>query len=123
MGNNRSIEYRVLERDLTQNEARIWNSSMKRLDYLSSENFTIKGSFCKKEIICKNRILFYQIKQLTGIEPPCIEDFFCPPLYNQETSNVEEEKEKEEEIDDEIYMSYILSCVEYLNSFCSRIVD
>ena len=45
MGNARSSEYQVLERNLTQNEARIWNSSMKRLDYLSSENFTIRGSF------------------------------------------------------------------------------
>tara|TARA_B100001094_G_C17401361_1_gene425829 strand:+ start:74 stop:442 length:369 start_codon:yes stop_codon:yes gene_type:complete len=122
MGNNRSIEYRVFERDLTQNEARIWNSSMKRLDYLSSEKFTCIGSHIKKEIISRNKILFFQIKQITGIEPPSIEDFFCPPLYNQESGIIEKEEEKEK-IDDEIYLSYILSCVEYLNSFCSRIVD
>lgn len=121
MGNARSSEYQVLERNLTQNEARIWNSSMKRLDYLSSENFTIRGSFCKKEVISKNTILFHQINQITGIEPPCICDFSCPPLYDEETKTVV--VYEEEEINDDTYMKYILSCVDYLNAFCSRIVD
>ena len=120
MGNSRSSEYQVLERNLTQNEARIWNCAMKRLDHITSESFTLTNSYSKKEIIYRNKVLFLQIKQITGIEPPCIEDFSSPPLYEEDTKNPLSEKE---EISDEIYLSYILSCVEYLNSFCSRIVD
>ena len=122
MGNARSSEYQVLERNLTQNEARIWNSSMKRLDYLNSETFVIIGSFSKKEVICKNKVLFHQIKQITGIEPPCIEDFSSPPLYEEDNKTREACNDKKE-IDDDMYMKYIISCVDYLNSFCSRIVD